>query len=68
MDKNPRKINEVVNKLNNVHKRLDSLEEKINKICIHCESVDNRLPERQKGWIYDGWSTKKQDAMKELNK
>ena len=68
MDKNPKKINEVINKLNNLHKRLDSFEGKIDKICSHCESVDNRLPERQKGYLWDGWNTKKQDAMKELNK
>ena len=64
---NGKKINELMNKVNNLHKRIDSLEEKINKIGFHCESIDNRLPERQKGYLWDGWSTQKQDALKTLN-
>lgn len=56
---NGKKINELINKINNLHKRLDIYEEKINKIGIHCESIDNRLPERVKGWMWDGWSPQK---------
>jgi len=65
---NGKKINELINKINNLHKRYDVLEEKVNKIGIHCESIDNRLPERQKGIFWDGWSTQKQDALKTLGK
>lgn len=65
---NGKRVIELLNKVNNVHKRLDGIEEKINKIGMHCESIDNRLPERQKGYLWDGWSTQKQDALKTLGK